>query len=207
MRTMPDAGQQQQLLDLAEQSIRHRLEHGQGLHPDPAQFDAELQQPGACFVTLHRHGKLRGCIGSLEAYRPLVLDLAANAEAAAFSDPRFPALRPNELTGLDLHISLIGPPEALEVNSEAELLAQLEPGEDGLILQAGYHRATFLPSVWEQLPDPREFLGRLKQKAGLAENFWSDELHFQRYRTLSFGRSLTDSARQGPNNDDTGLNR
>jgi len=112
-----------------------------------------------------------------------VEDVAENAFAAAFRDPRFPAISSSELADLDLHISILSPAEAMHFDSEQSLLAQLKPGLDGLILQDGYHRGTFLPSVWEQLPDAAEFLRNLKQKAGLPSDYWSDHLKISRYST------------------------
>ncbi len=129
---------------------------------------------------------MRGCIGSLEARRPLVEDIAHNAHAAAFHDPRFPPLSPAELADLTIHIAILQPAEALAFHSEAELLAQLRPGIDGLILQDGAHRATFLPAVWEGLPEPRQFLNELKRKAGLRMDYWSDSIQAWRYTTESF---------------------
>ena len=170
------------LLDVAEQSIRHGLATGQALSVDLADYPEQLRQPGACFVTLRKHGELRGCIGSLSPRRPLLEDVARNSFAAAFEDPRFMSLREDELAELSLHISLLGPSEPLAIRTEAELLALLRPGIDGLILEDGPYRATFLPSVWEQLPEPRQFLQQLKRKAGLPEDYWSTTLRFSRYQ-------------------------
>ncbi len=180
---------QQQLLDLAEASIRHGLDHGRPLNPEPDEYPAIPTQAGASFVTLHRHGELRGCIGSLEAHQPLLVDVAHNAFAAAFSDPRFPPLEKSELPGLEMHISLLSPTTPIHFQSEAELLRQLRPGEDGLVLEEGRHRGTFLPSVWQQLPTAELFLRHLKQKAGLPPDYWSHTLRVSRYTTESFGRT------------------
>ena len=114
-------------------------------------------------------------------------DVAENAFAAAFRDPRFPPLRPDEYPRLEYHISILNPPEPMTVTSEADLLQQLRPGVDGLVLIEGARRATFLPSVWEQLPDPRQFLAHLKMKAGLPADYWSDSLRFERYTVEEFG--------------------
>jgi len=124
-----------------------------------------------------------------------VQDVAHNAYAAAFSDPRFPPLAALELEleGLDLHISILSPPEPMQFVSEGDLLNQLRPGEDGLILRAGVRRGTFLPSVWESLPQPQAFLQHLKMKAGLAPDFWSDEVRVERYTTEAFGGPLPPS--------------
>lgn len=181
---------QQQLLDLAEASIRHGLEHGRPLSPAPEDYPAIPAGPGACFVTLHSHGELRGCIGSLQAHQPLLEDVAHNAFAAAFSDPRFLPLRESELAGLDIHISLLSEAVPMSFVSEEDLLQQLRPGEDGLVMEEGSRRGTFLPSVWEQLPTKELFLRHLKQKAGLPPNYWSDTLKVSRYTTESFGRRI-----------------
>jgi AmmeMemoRadiSam system protein A len=143
-------------------------------HPD-------LAKPAATFVTLTQQGQLRGCIGSLEAHRPLATDVTENALASAFRDPRFPPLRQNELGVTRVEVSLLDTPEPLKFTNEADLLGQLRPGVDGLILNYGNHRATFLPQVWESLPTPSLFLQHLKLKAGLAANFWDPHLSFARY--------------------------
>lgn len=182
--------QERILLQLAEASIRHGLEHGRALQPELSDFDPLLCEPGASFVTLLREGELRGCIGSLAALRPLVEDVAENAYAAAFSDPRFYPLQAAELRGLEVHISLLSEDEPIHFSSQNDLIKQLRPGIDGLILEEGFRRGTFLPSVWEQLPDAREFLQHLKLKAGLPINYWSETLRVSRYTTHSFGTTL-----------------
>ncbi len=180
-------GQRRILLDIARRSIAHGLEYGRPLAVDPAAHDPRLQAPGASFVTLHLGRELRGCIGSLEPHRPLVNDVAANAFAAAFQDPRFPPLAPDELGALHIYISVLGEATPMDFTSEEDLLRQLRPGIDGLILEADGHRGTFLPSVWESLPEPRQFLRQLKLKAGLPPDYWSDRLRVLRYTTESFG--------------------
>jgi AmmeMemoRadiSam system protein A len=175
------------LLDVARASIRHGLQHGHTLDPNPDDYPETLRRSHATFVTLEIGGQLRGCIGTLAAHRPLVLDVAAHAYAAAFDDPRFPELTESEFPRLEVYISVLSPPEPLRFDSEERLLEQLRPGVDGLILQFRSHRATFLPAVWESLPDPYVFLSQLKQKAGLPLNFWSSELRAERYTTEYFG--------------------
>lgn len=187
---MMDRQQEETLLQVAIASIRHGLEQGRPLKPDMEKYEPALRQPGASFVTLKREGELRGCIGSLSAQRALVEDVAENAYSAAFSDPRFYPLQPPELSGLEIHISVLGEAEAMHFESERDLLDQLRPGIDGLILEEGYRRGTFLPSVWEQLPDPVAFLHHLKLKAGLPVNYWSPTLRISRYATHSFGTVL-----------------
>lgn len=179
--------EQQTLLDLAWGSIRHGLTHGTPTRVDPLDYPQALQRPGAGFVTLHRDGALRGCIGHLEAVQPLVTDIADNAFAAAFRDPRFPPLVEQELAGLELEISVLTPAQAMHFTDEADLLRQLQPGIDGLILEDRGRRGTFLPSVWESVPEPGRFLAHLKRKAGLPEDHWSDTLRVSRYHTQSFG--------------------
>lgn len=141
----------------------------------------ELAEPGATFVTLTQNGRLRGCIGSLEAHRPLAVDVAKNAVAAAFSDPRFAPLSASELSRTRVEVSLLTPAEPFPVASEADALARLRPGIDGLILSYGRQRATFLPQVWESLSDPRQFMSQLKIKAGLPADFWDEQLTLARY--------------------------
>jgi len=135
------------LLEVARAAIRHGLQHGRALDVKPADYPESLRPPRATFVTLEIDGRLRGCIGTLLAHQPLVADVAAHAYAAAFEDPRFPELTSEEFPRLEIHISVLSPPEPLQFETEDELLAQLRPGMDGLILQFRSHRATFLPAV------------------------------------------------------------
>lgn len=177
------------LLVLARNAIALQL----GEAPLPEVESPELSQPGACFVTLIKEGKLRGCIGSLEAWRPLREDVRANACAAAFRDQRFLPLTRDELSGLRVEVSLLTQPQPMSFNGEEDALAQLRPGIDGVVFEItssgdpanapiGRHRSTFLPQVWEELPDPRQFLAQLKIKAGLPPNFWSVEVRLSRYQ-------------------------
>ncbi len=182
-----DAPERALLLDLARAGIQSGWREGRPLRPDPADYPPHLRAPRAAFVTLERHGRLRGCIGSLKPVRPLVVDVAENAYAAAFRDPRFPPLRPEEWEGLHIDISVLGEPRPLPCRDEADLLRQLRPGSDGLILEDGLHRATFLPAVWHSLPDPRDFVRQLKIKAGLPADHWSPGIRVYRYTTESFG--------------------
>lgn len=158
---------------------------GRATDLDVAALPARLGAPGACFVTLERDGELRGCIGSIEARRPLAEDVVENARAAAFHDHRFAPLERRELATLDMHLSILTPSEPFPVADEAELLRELVPGEDGLVLEEGLRRSTFLPQVWESLPDPRDFVRQLKRKAGLPPDHWSPTLAFRRYRVES----------------------
>ena len=175
-----------QLLQLARQSIEHGLSMGTPLAVTAKEFHQELQQLGAAFVTLHKNKILRGCVGTLEARQPLICDIANNAFAAAFRDPRFPQVSDDELTQLQLEISVLTPKESIAFSSESELLEAIEPNVDGIVLQDGHLRSTFLPSVWKQLPDKRDFLQHLKLKAGMASDHWSLTIKAYRYRTISF---------------------
>ena len=175
------------LLELAHASIRHGLDHGRPLSVRAKDFPEPLRAQRASFVTLERQGALRGCIGHLEAVEPLVQDVAKNAFAAAFRDPRFAPLSESELAELALHISVLTPSTELEFESEQDLIAKLRPGIDGLILQEGAARGTFLPSVWESLPEPQQFLAQLKRKAGLPIDHWSERIRVFRYETEAFG--------------------
>jgi hypothetical protein len=157
------------------------LEAALGGPPAPGDTPAWLNQPGATFVTLTKHGDLRGCIGSLEARRPLGEDLRENALAAAFRDPRFPPLTRSELPSLRVEVSLLGPLTLVAGDTEGAVLSSLRPGLDGVVLESGAHRATFLPQVWDQLPDPRQFLAHLKAKAGLPPGFWGAQVRLYRY--------------------------
>jgi len=174
------------LLRLARSSIEHGLETGRPLPVVLEEYPGALQQPGAAFVTLHKNRQLRGCIGNLAARQPLVKDVAENAFSAAFRDPRFPALEAMELPQLHIEISVLTPNERLAVSSEEELLEVLEPHVDGIVLEEGPYRSTFLPAVWEQLPDKRQFLQHLRVKAGLPADYWSPSLRVYKYRTVSY---------------------
>lgn len=143
--------------------------------------EAMLQAPGASFVTLTADGDLRGCIGTLEAWRALAEDVAANAQSAAFSDYRFPPLTARELPSLRVEVSVLGPARPLAAASEDEAIASLVPGRDGVILAIDGRRATYLPQVWDSLPDPQDFLSQLKRKAGLPTDFWSPSIALWRY--------------------------
>ena len=170
------------LLRLARTSIKGVL----GIDPSFAMHAAWLKQPAAVFVTLTKNGKLRGCIGSLEAYRPLVEDVRANAVAAATRDPRFDPVTFDELDQIKIEISLLLPARELHCVGEQHAISQLKPGVDGLIFESRGQRSTFLPQVWEDLPDPREFLAQLKLKAGFARDYWADDVKLSRYAAIKF---------------------
>ncbi len=140
-----------------------------------------LQELGACFVTLMQDGKLRGCIGSLEAQRSLLMDVKSNAVSAALHDPRFAPLRPAEFDETHIEISLLSPRLAMAAQDEVDALAQLRPGIDGIVFEYGYYHSTFLPQVWQELPLPHQFLAMLKRKAGLPADFWAEGIKLSRY--------------------------
>lgn len=148
-----------------------------------------LRESGACFVTLTQRGALRGCIGTLEAHRPLREDVRANAVAAALRDPRFAPLSVRELESTEVEVSLLSPMQALDFASEAEALALLRPGVDGVVFAYGGRRSTFLPQVWEQLPAVDDFVAQLKRKAGLPADFWHREVRLQRYTVSKWKES------------------
>lgn len=146
--------------------------------PGPAPW---LREPGASFVTLTQEGQLRGCVGRLEADRPLQTDVAANAVAAALRDPRFAPLPAREFEQTDIEVSLLSAREVLRFDSEAEALAQLRPGIHGVVFEFGRWRSTFLPQVWEQLPDTTDFMAQLRRKAGLPPDFWAPGVRLECY--------------------------
>lgn len=176
------------LLDLARGSLLEALKLGRGGdHREPW-----LEDPGACFVTLRqREGQLRGCVGSIRAYRPLREDVRSNARAAAFHDTRFAPVEPGEMPEIRLEISLLSAPEPVVVTCEDDACRLLRPGSDGVIFEWGECRSTFLPQVWDQLPDPLEFLGHLKHKAGLPPRFWAPDVKLWRYAVTKWEEERT----------------
>ena len=177
------------LMAVARRSIEHGLATGRPLPVVPSEYHRDLKAVRASFVTLQLRGQLRGCIGHLEAVQSLVVDVSENAFAAAFQDPRFNPLTAQEWPSVDIHLSLLTRPEPMHFQDEADLVRQIQPGVDGLILQDGPNRGTFLPSVWESLPQAADFLSHLKLKAGLPANHWSGRVEVYRYRTESFGEA------------------
>jgi MEMO1 family protein len=176
-----DAGLGDAVRAVARNAIARRL----GLPTQPEPAHCALAQPGASFVTLHdARGRLRGCVGQIEPKYLLIEDLRANAEAAAFRDPRFEPLGCDEWDGLQLEVSLLEPLQPLPCRSEAQACAALRPGEDGVVLRWRNHQATLLPAVWRDLPQPHEFLAVLKRKAGLRRDFWAADLQLQRFAVV-----------------------
>jgi len=179
-----DQNKGQILVSLARSAISDAL--GQSLDGFVPHQEDWLQEKGACFVTLKINGTLRGCIGSLEAHRPLFEDVHANSVAAALHDPRFPPLTISELAKVNIEVSLLSPVRKLDVHSEEETIARLRAGEDGVVFQYGNQKATFLPQVWEQLPDAHQFLAHLRIKAGLPPGFWHPDVLIYTYTVDKF---------------------
>ncbi|MHB1403506.1 MAG: AmmeMemoRadiSam system protein A [Thiobacillus sp.] len=180
-----DAEKGSTLLKLARSEIASELGHDVSF-PAHAGW---LAEPGASFVTLTRQGELRGCIGTLEAHRPLGLDVRENAVAAAFRDPRFMPLTRVEFDEIRVEVSVLSPSEILVVVSEEHALATLRPNVDGVVFEYRHYRSTFLPQVWEQLPEPAEFMAHLKRKAGLPMDFWAEEVRLSRYTVSKWKES------------------
>jgi AmmeMemoRadiSam system protein A len=182
------------LLKIARESVTEFL----GLCAAATYDEPWLHESGACFVTLMRRGDLRGCVGSVRAFRRLVDDVWSNARASAFHDSRFPPVSQRELAEISIEVSLLSVPEPLCCAGEDEALRLLRPGHDGLILEMGSCRATFLPQVWDQLPEPRDFMAHLKKKAGLPVAFWAPEVRLFRYAVRKWKEEPAARGRQRP---------
>jgi AmmeMemoRadiSam system protein A len=178
-----------QLLQIARQSIRNGLRGGDALEVCLRDVPDALTSPLGVFVTLTRQDSLRGCIGAMQSSEPLAQSVAESAHGAAFHDPRFPRLAADELEQVVIEISILSPMEPLATTSRSDLLSTLRAEVDGLLLQDRHYRSTFLPKVWQQLPDPEDFLNHLLAKAGLPTDHWSTTLQFYRYRTISFNEA------------------
>jgi AmmeMemoRadiSam system protein A len=170
------------LIALARRAIASELGLAYPEHERPSW----LEQEGACFITLTREGKLRGCVGTLRPHRALGEDVRANAVAAAFHDPRFQPLAPEEFRAVALEVSVLSPLEPLFFEDEPDALRQLRPGTDGVVFEYGHHSSTFLPQVWEDLAQPADFLAHLKYKAGLPPDFWDREVKLSRYTVVKW---------------------
>lgn len=177
---------QRLLLAVAREAIARGFTEGAPWSPEPSAYPTALRVPAATFVTLERCGALRGCIGTLTAHQPLVADVAEHAFGAAFHDPRFAPLAAAEWPDTAVSISVLSPPVPLAFADEQDLLRQIRPGQDGLILEDQGHRATFLPAVWESLPEKADFWRHLKAKAGLQADHWSPTLAVKRYTATKF---------------------
>lgn len=162
------------LLEIARRSLEEAVRHGREWRPDLAQLPPKLQDPGASFVTLHTHGQLHGCIGTVAPVRPLAVDVAANAVSAALNDPRFPPLRPAELPYTAIEVSVLSPMQPLAYEDVEDLIAKVRPGIDGVLVKRGWHRGLLLPQVWEQIPSPQEFLAHVALKAGLMPDVYEE---------------------------------
>lgn len=176
----------QRLLQVAREAVLHPFDHNESYHIDLSRYPSVFRQERASFVTLNINKKLRGCIGSLVAHRPLITDVAHNAQAAAFKDHRFKPLTLEEFHNVDFHISVLSVPEVLQLGSREELVAKLRPGVDGLIIEHDGKRATYLPSVWEQINDADTFVSELRRKAGLNASGWHADTIVHRYTTEEF---------------------
>lgn len=179
------AAHRETLLEVARRSVDYGLSHKTVAPLGAHSLPFPLKRIQASFVTLKIEADLRGCIGTLDAVRPLVVDVHENAYAAAFRDPRFAPLSGAEWNRVRLSLSILSVPEAMDVRSEAELLDRLRPGIDGLVLEYGARRSTFLPVVWESLPDRADFVRQLKLKAGLPADFWAEGICVYRYGATS----------------------
>ena len=177
MTTTTDIHKGTALIAIARAAIAESL----GIPMEAEDQAAWLHKPAASFVTLKLNGNLRGCIGTLQAHRSLIEDVRENARAAAFRDPRFAPVNAQEFAQIEIEMSLLSEPAPMKFTNENDALAQLRPGIDGLVFQYRHYRSTFLPQVWEQLPNPAVFMAHLKQKAGLTPGFWAPEVELHRY--------------------------
>ena len=175
------------LLDVAADVIGDAVARRDPRMPNPSDFDGRLREPGASFVTLERGDQLLGCIGSLVAAEPLVVDVARHALAAAFADPRLPPVTRNDFEEMSIKVSVLTEPRPLAAATFDELVAAVRSGVDGVLVEAGRHRATLLPSVWGHVADTEEFLAVLWHKAGLARRAWPADVAVSRYDTDEFG--------------------
>ncbi|MGK0498996.1 MAG: AmmeMemoRadiSam system protein A [Oceanicoccus sp.] len=179
----------QQMFSAAYGSIQYGLDSGSRLERDNKNTSPELMQPGACFVSLSKDDNLRGCIGTIKATEPLINNIAYNAYSAAFDDPRFSTLNCNELENINIEIAVLSDTKRLSFNSEQQLIEQLRPDIDGLVIYNDSQSATFLPSVWQQLPAPAQFLSELKIKAGWDRDYWSEDISAECYSVKTFTKN------------------
>ena len=183
------ANEQASLLDIARRSIVQGLDSTTALQPDIAQLNAKFRVNSAVFITLTIAGELRGCVGSLQPSAPLAQAVANAAFSAAYRDGRFAKVQLDEIENLRIEVSVLSPMELIAVNSLQALLANLQPGVDGLLLEDQGHRSTFLPKVWEKISSPSEFVQQLMLKAGLTTGHWSNTIRCYRYHSTSFGEN------------------
>ena len=175
------------LLRLAREAIERGVKGEELPSLDPSSLPSNLREEGSSFITLTLHGQLRGCIGSLDPYESLAEDVREHAVAAALNDPRFPPVKEEELNGIQIEISRLTRPIPLEYKDANDLLSKLHPYVDGVILRDAFHRATFLPQVWEKIPEPEEFLNNLCFKMGVNHDLWrSKHLDVLTYQVEEF---------------------
>ena len=169
------------VINICKESINAGLENKKY---SPENYPCVLEEYGASFITIELNGDLRGCIGSIIAHRPLIQDLIKNAHSAAFADPRFFPLTQDEFQNIKISVSLLTKPQKMSFENEADLLWQIKPYEDGLIIREGAKQGVFLPVVWEELPDKQEFLNHLKLKAGLDRNYFSNTIEVFKFKAV-----------------------
>ncbi|MBW3614609.1 MAG: AmmeMemoRadiSam system protein A [Actinobacteria bacterium] len=186
------------MFSLARQAIEVGLAGGRAPAVDVEHLPPALREPRGAFVTLEVDGALNGCIGTLESSEPLGAAVARCAWEAAFGDPRLPSLTAQDYPRVHIKVSILGPLEPIAARSEAEVLAQLRPGIDGLVIARGINRATFLPAVWKSLPDPLDFLRHLEHKAGLPPGRWPRGMRAWRYTGVEHRRAVADMGSQSP---------
>lgn len=179
----------QDLLKTAEESLEKWLQKGKKYKPSRKKYDEKLFDKGAVFVTLFNKGTMRGEAGSLRAKQAVVLDVAENARAAASEDVRFDSVKPEELADLEIRITFLTDYERLNFDNEDGLLALLQPETDGIVLRDGNRQGLFLPAMWQEFPDKKEFLTQLKLKAGMSPTYWSDKLKAYRFRTVEIKKN------------------
>ena len=195
----PDLNFGKVLLKIARESINNKINNlaiNKNLDEYQNEIKVQLQINAAVFVTITINHQLRGCIGSLFGYRPLIDDLIDNAISAAFRDPRFPPLTKAEFNKIIIEVSLLTPPTQLNFNNRNDALAKLRPEIDGVILSEGNNRSTFLPQVWEQLPNPDVFIDHLLQKAGLPSGYWSEKVKLETYQVKKWSENSIDSSQK-----------
>ncbi|WP_426414872.1 AmmeMemoRadiSam system protein A [Aestuariirhabdus sp. LZHN29] len=184
------ADEQHRLLLLARQAIAERWLDGGDCKDKPSTEPALLQRPAAAFVTLTQNGRLRGCMGTMDAQRALAQEVIEDARSAAFRDLRFPPLTEAELDTIRIEISILSPMQPIAAANREQLLKALRPGVDGVLIESGNQHATFLPQVWEQLPDGDDFLDHLLRKAGLDTQRWADDMTAYCYQVQHFSEPV-----------------
>lgn len=177
---------QRTLLEMAREHIQMYLATQRNIRIEESRFSKPLQQITGNYVRLILDNKTRGAVGNLPGRQPLVADINQNAYDAAFEDPRFPPVTREEIRQIIIEITVLTHPQIIVVDNEQQLLDSIHPGEEGLLLSEGVHQSHLMPSDWRRFPDPATFVGELKRKAGLPQDYWSDTLHISRFDTISF---------------------